>query len=106
MSGLGFYSHQASIQTRYFYVCQHKNQAYVPTVYLENQASIQNRRLFEIGFNTRHYGIFCHHNKGNVHQLVFAHAQDNPHKRVGKGEKKEERGTLKSICYSVSSSPY
>ena len=34
-----------------------KNQAYVPTVYmyLENQASIQNRLLYEIGFSTLYY---------------------------------------------------
>ena len=29
----------------------------MPTVYLGNQASIQDRLLFEIGFNTRHYGM-------------------------------------------------
>ena len=42
ISVLGFYSSQASIRTTYLYVhvCQYQNQAYVLTVYLQNQASI------------------------------------------------------------------
>ena len=60
MSGLGFYSHQASIQTKYFevgFMCVNTRTRLTCRQYnLENQAYIQNRLVFDTGFNTRHYG--------------------------------------------------
>ena len=82
MSVLGFYSNHVSL-------CMSTlNQAYVQTVYLENQACIQNRLLYEAGFNTRHYGTLLNHpilTNAKLfpdflasHEVYFEHTTDQP----------------------------